>query len=113
MFDKAFSLTHPAVLIVYDTILTFDIELQIIWRRKFTLVSVLYVLNRYGQAVYYTLAVVLLLPLTDSAYVISGRFDCVDVPLTMSQMPLCGHRASDRCVCAVDLLGSYVHSVSS
>ncbi|KAI0709748.1 hypothetical protein C8Q76DRAFT_78096 [Earliella scabrosa] len=56
-----------AVLIVYDTILTFDIELEIIWRRKFTLVSVLYVLNRYGQAVYYTLAVVLLLPLTDSA----------------------------------------------
>lgn len=36
-----------SVLFIYDYIITFDQELEVVWRRKTTWSSVLYLLNRY------------------------------------------------------------------
>ncbi|TFK91078.1 hypothetical protein K466DRAFT_483510 [Polyporus arcularius HHB13444] len=40
-------LRDPAALIVYDQLLTFDREVRLVWRRKVTGATVLFLLNRY------------------------------------------------------------------
>ncbi|KAI0922480.1 hypothetical protein AcV7_006006 [Taiwanofungus camphoratus] len=42
-----YCLTAATVLFIYDYIITFDQELEVVWRRKTTWSSVLYLLNRY------------------------------------------------------------------
>ncbi|RPD72535.1 hypothetical protein L226DRAFT_511640 [Lentinus tigrinus ALCF2SS1-7] len=45
------SIDTPIALVLYDYFLTFDLEVELFWRRKFTGASVLFALNRYMMIV--------------------------------------------------------------
>ncbi|KAI0709736.1 hypothetical protein C8Q76DRAFT_858803 [Earliella scabrosa] len=53
------------IIVLYDTLLTFDKEVVFIWRRKVNLVSLLYVLNRYTRIAVCLSSVALFSPLSD------------------------------------------------
>ncbi|KAL4246665.1 hypothetical protein ABKN59_008853 [Abortiporus biennis] len=44
-------------LVVYDSVITFDREVEAIWKKKINIASVLFVMNRYGMIVYAVLTV--------------------------------------------------------
>ncbi|RPD55564.1 hypothetical protein L227DRAFT_566527 [Lentinus tigrinus ALCF2SS1-6] len=47
LYDTLMSIDTPIALVLYDYFLTFDLEVELFWRRKFTGASVLFALNRY------------------------------------------------------------------
>lgn len=50
-FNVNCSIIAAAVLMVYDTALTFDREVICVWKRKFSLVTILFICMRYGTLV--------------------------------------------------------------
>ena len=57
---------YDAVLTAYDAMITFDVELEVVWKRKPNLVSVLHVLNRYPQLAALVSTLVLSFPFSDA-----------------------------------------------
>ncbi|KAI0691622.1 hypothetical protein C8Q76DRAFT_758684 [Earliella scabrosa] len=52
-------------LLLYDTAITFDTEVDVVWLRKINLATCLHILNRYCQIGAYTTASILLFPVSD------------------------------------------------
>jgi Family of unknown function (DUF6533) len=51
--NLADGLSCGTVLLAYDTLLTLSIELEYIWRKKFKLGTLLYLLARYAAILYF------------------------------------------------------------
>ncbi|KAI0753786.1 hypothetical protein C8Q74DRAFT_1222327 [Fomes fomentarius] len=56
-----------AVVLVYDTLLTFNDEIMFIWRRKLGVISIVYFVNRYVEILAYIADIQLLFPLNISS----------------------------------------------
>ncbi|KAI0709726.1 hypothetical protein C8Q76DRAFT_811414 [Earliella scabrosa] len=69
------------VLTAYDAIITFDVELEVVWRRKPNLVSFLHVLNRYPQLAALVSTTVLSFPVSDASCHHLGTFQMVVTPV--------------------------------
>ncbi|KAI0753788.1 hypothetical protein C8Q74DRAFT_1222329 [Fomes fomentarius] len=52
-------------LLLYDTVLTFGTEVNVMWRPKLSVKALIHILNRYGAIAAYISAVVLLFPVND------------------------------------------------
>ncbi|KAI0753790.1 hypothetical protein C8Q74DRAFT_1307111 [Fomes fomentarius] len=60
-----YSLFAGTALLLYDTVLTFGTEVDVIWRRRVGIKTLIHILNRYGQIAAYIFYVVLLFPVND------------------------------------------------
>ena len=59
-------------LLLYDTVLTFGAEVNVIWRRKSSVKALIHVMNRYAAIAAYIAGVVLLFPVSDEVRVLHG-----------------------------------------
>ena len=101
-------------MLLYDTTITSELELEVVWRRRIRLGSVLHVLNRYCSLGGYIVILILLYPVSDLVrlvLVFAGLVSCiqytdVDVVQTYAIIPEMIHKPdhlrltdNDRCRC--------------
>ena len=65
-------LTTAPVPVAYDALLTMSDEVNLIWRRKFSVKALIHVMNRYAAIAAYIAGVVLLFPVSDEVRVLHG-----------------------------------------
>ena len=67
-------------MLLYDTTITSELELEVVWRRRIRLGSVLHVLNRYCSLGGYIVILILLYPVSDLVrlvLVFAGLVSCI------------------------------------
>lgn len=57
-------------MLVYDMMISIDKEVEVVWSRRPSLVTVVHVLNRYMEILAYLAALILLLPVSDQVSVL-------------------------------------------
>lgn len=53
-------------ILLYDTLITLDVEVEVVWSRKLSILGFLHVFNRYTAIVAFIEALILLFPVSDS-----------------------------------------------
>ncbi|KAI0753787.1 hypothetical protein C8Q74DRAFT_338795 [Fomes fomentarius] len=53
-------------ILLYDTLITLDVEVEVVWTRKLSILGLLHVFNRYTAIVAFIEALILLFPVSDS-----------------------------------------------
>ncbi|KAI0707390.1 hypothetical protein C8Q76DRAFT_749020 [Earliella scabrosa] len=62
-FQAILTSQTPLVLLLYEAIITFDGEVEYFWKSTFTGASMLYLLNKYTAVAFYTMTLVVYLPI--------------------------------------------------
>ena len=83
-------------MLLYDTTITSELEVEVVWRRRIRLGSILHVLNRYCSLGGYVVTLILLYPVSDLVRLVllcAGSVFCIqctdlDVIQTYATIPL-------------------------